>query len=76
MAQKRRRRANVPGELDNVNQLAMTHLKQDEPTIPMQDLLGEKLRAYYNEVVSEPVPDRFDQLLKELDARSNSQKSS
>ncbi|MEY4482691.1 MAG: Anti-sigma factor NepR [Verrucomicrobiota bacterium] len=38
--------------------------------IAMHNLLGDKLRAYYNEVASEPVPARFSQLLKELEAAS------
>jgi Anti-sigma factor NepR len=38
----------------------------------MYDLIGEKLRAYYDEVASEPVPDRFEQLLRELEAKSKS----
>ncbi len=76
MAQKRQNKANASGETNSVKQMAMTDLKQDGPMIPMQDLLGDKLREYYNEVAREPVPDRFDQLLKELDARSKSQKSS
>jgi Anti-sigma factor NepR len=42
--------------------------------VPMHDLLGDKLRAYYNEVASEPVPDRFEKLLEELAARTDDKK--
>ena len=36
----------------------------------MQDLLGEKLRAYYDQEAWELVPEGLGQLLKELEARS------
>jgi hypothetical protein len=32
-------------------------------------VIGEQLRAVYHEIVSEPVPDRFVRLLKELATR-------
>ena len=74
MTEKRRTKTAKPGEqvkvaLNSVNPLNGT------TSAPMQDLLGEKLRAYYDEVVQEPVPDRFEQLLKELEARSIEKKS-
>jgi Anti-sigma factor NepR len=42
--------------------------------LPIHDLIGEKLRAYYDHVASEPVPDRFAELLKELEAKDTKQK--
>lgn len=44
-------------------------------SVPMYDLVGEKLRAYYDQVANEPVPDRFEQLIKQLEAKSNKEKS-
>jgi hypothetical protein len=76
MTEKRRSRKHVPEDLHKVTPESMTKSKQDKAPIAMQDLLGDKLKAYYNEVAREPVPDRFDQLLKELEARSNTKKSS
>jgi hypothetical protein len=71
-----KRRSGPQSEDPNkVTPQTMNQSKQDSPAIAMQDLLGDKLRAYYNEVAREPVPDRFDQLLKELEARSNIKKS-
>jgi hypothetical protein len=32
--------------------------------------IGSRLRAYYDEVAREPVPDRFVELLKQLDTES------
>ncbi|WP_224007904.1 NepR family anti-sigma factor [Aureimonas sp. SA4125] len=49
----------------------MTHAEQAGPT--SQDLgphsaIARKLKAYYDDVASEPVPDRFLSLLDALDA--------
>jgi hypothetical protein len=36
---------------------------------PIQHLIGSQLRAAYDEVVQQPVPDKFLELLKELEAK-------
>lgn len=36
---------------------------------PVQAHLGEQLRRYFSSIVSEPVPDRFSNLLDELEKR-------
>lgn len=43
--------------------------RSDKPNLEstLQDFIGNKLRAVYDEVVSEPVPDRFAELLKAMD---------
>jgi hypothetical protein len=40
-----------------------------EPTLPphVATFLGEQLQAFYSHLMSEPVPDRFVQLLTQLD---------
>ena len=40
-----------------------------EPTLPphVATFLGKQLQAYYAQLMSEPVPDRFVQLLAQLD---------
>ncbi len=38
------------------------------------DLIGQRLRNYYEEVASEPIPDRFMDLLNQLDAASAGKK--
>jgi hypothetical protein len=42
-----------------------------EPMLPphVASFLGEQLQAYYAKLMSEPVPDRFVQLLAQLDGR-------
>jgi Anti-sigma factor NepR len=75
MTEKRRTKTVMPGKHDKVILTTMTPQKESAATVPMQDLLGEKLRAYYDEVAREPVPDRFEKLLKELEARSAPKKS-
>jgi hypothetical protein len=42
-----------------------------EPTLPshVAAFLGEQLQTYYAQLMSEPVPDRLVQLLKQLDRK-------
>ena len=44
-----------------------------EPTLPphVVTFLGEQLQAYYAKLMSEPVPDRFVQLLAQLDGKGS-----
>ena len=46
----------------------------DKPEIdqPVQAHLGEQLKRYFSTIVSEPVPDRFANLLDELEKRERS----
>ena len=41
-----------------------------QPHNPIQDMLGQKLKAYYAEVASEPIPERLTALLAKLEAQS------
>ena len=41
----------------------------------VSDLIGQRLRNYYEEVANEPIPDRFMDLLNQLDAASAAKKS-
>jgi Anti-sigma factor NepR len=43
------------------------------PTPPFHDLIGAKLRSFYAQIASEPVPDRFTELLKKLDTQTQSE---
>lgn len=40
----------------------------------LPDALGKKLRVLYNEVADQPVPDRFLDLLSELEAATSKKK--
>jgi len=44
--------------------------KNKAPALPpdVQSKIGEKLKALYDDVVRQPVPDRFRDLLSQLDA--------
>jgi hypothetical protein len=42
--------------------------KQEQETV-IDRAIGAKLRALYDEVAREPVPDRFVELLKQLDEK-------
>jgi Anti-sigma factor NepR len=37
---------------------------------PIHDMLSQKLKAYYAEIASEPIPDRLTALLAKLEAQS------
>ena len=39
------------------------------------DLIGQRLRNFYDEVAQQPVPDRFVDLLNQLEAKSLDKKS-
>jgi hypothetical protein len=43
----------------------------EEPKLDpkLQALIGEQLRGYYAELLSEPVPERFAELVKRLDRK-------
>ncbi|ODN72094.1 hypothetical protein A6302_00609 [Methylobrevis pamukkalensis] len=51
--------------------------KGHRPGLPAdaQNVIGRKLKAMYDEVVQQPVPDRFLDLLAKLDADVNAQRS-
>jgi hypothetical protein len=36
----------------------------------ISDIIGRRLRTYYDEVAAQPVPDRFLELLAQLEAKS------
>jgi len=37
----------------------------------IQDRIGQQLRAMYNDVVAQGIPDRFTELLKQMDQRTD-----
>jgi len=46
------------------------------PAKPLvSDLIGQRLRTYYDEVAKQPVPDRFLDLLNQLEANSAPKKT-
>jgi Anti-sigma factor NepR len=40
---------------------------------PFHDLIGAKLKSFYAQIASEPVPDRFTELLKKLDTQTQTE---
>ena len=40
----------------------------------VSDLIGQRLKKFYNEVAQQPVPDRFLDLLSQLEAASSEKK--
>jgi hypothetical protein len=74
MTMKKRSEENLPGSTENSVSKNMIGRKPKADTAAMHDLLGEKLRAHYDAVAREPVPDRFEKLLEELDTHIKSKK--
>jgi hypothetical protein len=54
---------------DMMGSVAKPARKTSDPTV--QAAIGRKLRALYDEVANEPVPDRFSELLKKLADQEN-----
>jgi Anti-sigma factor NepR len=74
MNEKRGEKTEKTGDQEKVQAKGSDSAIQKGPTVAMHDLLGDKLRAYYNEVANAPVPDRFALLLKELETKSDQKK--
>ena len=51
---------------------SMTYSAAAKPQI--SDIIGRRLRTYYDEVAAQPVPDRFLELLEQLEAKSRPKK--
>jgi hypothetical protein len=59
--------AKIPSSGGSVGKKKMQ--AKQEPETVMDRAIGAKLRALYDEVAREPVPDRFVELLKQLDEK-------
>jgi hypothetical protein len=71
--------------VENGNKTAIQNKKTEKKTEKMNqtpaqpeihDLIGQRLRSFYDEVAKQPVPDRFVELLNQLEAKSSPKKSS
>jgi hypothetical protein len=53
--------------------LSVTSDPSPEPVLPLHvtTFLGEQLQTFYAHLMAEPVPDRFVQLLAQLDGKEN-----
>jgi hypothetical protein len=70
--------------VENGNKTANPNKKTEKKTEKMNhapaqpeihDLIGQRLRSFYDEVAMQPVPDRFVELLNQLEAKSSPKKS-
>lgn len=61
----------------NIQSASDGHLKPGRSGEPLgsNSEIGRKLKQYYDEIVSEEVPDRFADLLKQLEKREESDAS-
>ncbi len=64
-----RRPSETPGELQEPH--AATSKELREPSFPPRVALclGERLRAHYSQLMAEPIPEAFLQILDELDQK-------
>jgi Anti-sigma factor NepR len=74
MPKNRETRSKSGRNVNNKPERSMIIVDPLQASLPVHDLIGEKLRAYYDHVASEPVPDRFAALLEELEAKSSPKK--
>ncbi len=71
-------RGSVHGGKDNTMQISQGNGADDPGPVPVvgediQKHLGRKLKASYDDLVRQPVPDKFRQLLEELERREKKQ---
>ena len=57
------------------NEKPMTSASPYNAKPAVHDLIGQKLRAYYDEVTKLPVPDRFAELLNQLELKTQHKKN-
>ena len=71
--------ANVPGQGHSAEIIPLgsrktrppARLRKDHSRLKMDDHIGQQLQAVYDDVVSQPIPDRFLELLSQLGKESN-----
>jgi hypothetical protein len=56
-----------PAKSGSKMQLSDSSPRHAALTRPIQDRIGQQLRAMYNDVMAQGIPDRFTELLKRLD---------
>ena len=67
----------LDGKDDKAPQLRKTMKTSASAGKPhVYDLIGRKLRDYYDDVAQQPVPDRFVELLQRLDSKMSDKKDS
>ncbi|KQQ82090.1 hypothetical protein ASF65_08620 [Aureimonas sp. Leaf324] len=73
----RRNKGTVMPETQDTNASMDLDVANSQPTdLGSSSAIGRRLKAYYDDVASEPVPDRFMSLLDALDAAEAKSKSS
>ena len=70
-AENKRKRAKRESMIESVRSATATSGKP-----PVHDMIGRRLRDYFDEVAKQPVPDRFVELLNQLDSKTSSKKES
>ena len=66
--EKKMGKSSKPGK--NMGTITPTSAKPE-----VSDLIGQRLRKFYNEVAEQPVPDRFMDLLSQLEAATTPKKT-
>lgn len=63
---------NAKEEDERLNRPSLMALA-DKGHLAVYDIIGLKLREYFNEIAHQPVPDRFVMLLQQLDSKINAE---
>lgn len=58
------------GRNSKVKDKQMPGFSLQPPAPPVHDMLSQKLKAYYADIASEPIPERLTALLAKLEAQS------
>lgn len=66
----------MPGKNSKAKDKTMNGFQTHPAAAPIHDMLGEKLKAYYAEIASEPIPDRLTALLAKLEAQTQKKQQS
>jgi Anti-sigma factor NepR len=64
------------GKIARQSDKTMNTVSQKVEALPANDLIGRKLREFYNQVANEPVPNRFTALLDKLEGKPSAKKPS
>ena len=62
----KKKKKEAHGKIMNTSELMGTAVKP-----PVYDIIGRRLREYYDEVSRQPVPDRFLELLNRLESKTS-----
>ena len=58
-------------DLDSAKNRMRAHTSNDPPNVPIDEHIGRHLKAIYDDVLNQPIPDRFLDLLTQLSGETS-----